>query len=217
VPVTTPVPLSAPTGVGVTDAVGVRLRWAAFDRLRAGQPASVADLAGVLGLDPAEASAAVGELAAAGLIERDGDGSVIGAHGLSLAATRHRLVLDGVELHTWCALDAVGIPAALGVDADVSSPCGWCDRHLDVHAAAGIPTGDDRVVLWLPTSPCSNVRRDFCPLANLFCDIDHLDAWRRSVPNAEGEARSVERAAAVGRRSWARGAGCCDDAPKGWR
>ena len=152
------------------------------------------------------------------LREQDGRGAVVGAQGLTLRPTRHRLVLDGVELHTWCAVDAIGVPAALGIDADVTSRCGWCDRDVAVYLDAGVPTGPDDALLWLPESTGTNVRRDSCPLANLFCDGGHLDVWRRRARDAIGKAVTFEEAAALGGRWWARRAGgCYDDAPAGWR
>ena len=44
----------------------------------------------------------------------------------SLAETPHRLMLDGRQLYAFCAVDAVGIPAALQVDAQVESRCHMC-------------------------------------------------------------------------------------------
>ncbi|HEY3059929.1 MAG TPA: organomercurial lyase [Chloroflexota bacterium] len=40
------------------------------------------------------------------------------AHGFSLVPARqHRLAMRGRQFWTWCAIDAVGIPAGLGEDA----------------------------------------------------------------------------------------------------
>ena len=50
------------------------------------------------------------------------DGLITGVGGLSSTPTMHRLVLDGVELYCWCALDTLGIPAALVADASIVSP-----------------------------------------------------------------------------------------------
>lgn len=46
-----------------------------------------------------------------------GGRTVTGASGLTCLPTARALDLDGHRLHTWCALDAAGIRAALGVDA----------------------------------------------------------------------------------------------------
>jgi alkylmercury lyase len=194
-----------------------RIRWAAFDQLRTGRPAPVADVAATLGVAPAAVEESAVQLAAAGYIERDSNGVIIGAHGLTLKATGHRLVLDGSELHTWCALDAVGIPAALGADAEVATHCPWCDRTIRVHIDGGAPSSDSPTVLWLPTTPCADVRQEFCPLANLFCHRDHLDRWHDRSPELSGDVLDLEGAADLGRRWWSRPAGYCEAGPFGGR
>ena len=68
----------------------------------------------------------------AGLVERDTAGRVVGIAGLTLEPTKHRLVLDGQGLYTWCAIDAVGIPAALSLDAQVTTSCAHRGATLSV-------------------------------------------------------------------------------------
>ncbi len=190
-----------------------RIRWAAFGVLRRGRPAPLTDLAARLHVDPDVAEGAARGLDRAGLLERDPDGTIVGAHGLTLLPTPHQLVLDGVELHTWCALDAIGIPAGLDLDAEVSTRCGWCQRPLRVRVDAGVPSAEQAAVVWWPTSPCVNVRAEFCPLANLFCDREHLESWHRGVGATAGEVLDLLQAAELGRLWWPRSAGCCDPAP----
>ena len=73
-----------------------------------------------------------------GLIVVEPDsGRVVGSWGLSLVPTDHRLHIQGRELHTWCALDAVGIPAGLGEDASVASRCHQCGAPVSVEMTAG--------------------------------------------------------------------------------
>lgn len=63
--------------------------------------------------------------------------AIVAAGGLSLIPSRHRLLLDGRQLYTWCALDAVGIPAGLGVDARVESRCAACGSPVWLEIEAG--------------------------------------------------------------------------------
>lgn len=78
-----------------------------------------------------------------GLIKRGlvvvepGSGRVVGSWGLSLLPTEHRLHIRGRQLYTWCALDAVGIPAALGEDAAISSHCHHCAVPVNIEMALG--------------------------------------------------------------------------------
>jgi hypothetical protein len=178
-----------------------QIRWAAFERLRTGHAIAPSDLADLLDAPPEKIATALDDLVRVGLIERDLAGTVIGAHGLTLTETRHHLVLDRIVLHTWCALDAVGVPAALGVDADIATRCGWCDQPLTLTMRAGTAEPVE-AVLWLPREPCTNVRQHFCSQANLFCGHNHLDLWRDQAGDPTGDVLTVSEAAALGRAWW---------------
>ena len=99
----------------------------------------------------ARLSSAIDQLLAAGRIELDETG-MVGAHGVTLRSTAHRIRHDGLETSTWCAFDAVGIPAALGVEPRSVSSCPACRRQLKVVIAAGVPADDPLV--WMPIGPC---------------------------------------------------------------
>jgi alkylmercury lyase len=53
--------------------------------------------------------------------ERDADGEVFGIMGLSLNDTPHRFYVNGTRMFTWCAGDALFVPAVLGRTATVES------------------------------------------------------------------------------------------------
>ena len=113
------------------------LRLAAFRSILARTPASLAILVERTALAPEAAASALARLVNAGLIARNEAGDVVGSWGLTPAATSHRLQMRGEEYHTWCAEDAVGIPAALGADATVTSTCFHCSREVVVEIARG--------------------------------------------------------------------------------
>ena len=72
--------------------------------------------------------------------ERD---SLAATGGLSLHPTRHSLHTNGQDLFAWCAVDAVGIPAALSMDAVIHSSCHACDRPVSVQIDQGHLRGSD--------------------------------------------------------------------------
>jgi hypothetical protein len=75
---------------------------------------------------------------------------------------------------------------------------------------AGTPEPTD-TVLWLPREPCTNVREQFCPDTNLFCDHHHLDHWRDQAGHPDGDVLTVPEAAAIGRYWWQpERSDCCD-------
>lgn len=118
-----------------------RILHEAFHLIRAGRVATAVALEARTGLSFEEVQAALGELQAEGRIVHEADaGGVVGAWGLSLLPTPHLLALDGRQLFAWCALDAAGIPAGLGIDATVRSQCCTCQRELTIAYSTGAVT-----------------------------------------------------------------------------
>jgi len=93
---------------------------------------------------------AVDHLIERGTMERDADsGELVAARGLSLAQTPHRLTLDGRPLYAFCAVDAVGIPAALELDARVESLCHVCAARVTLALSGGSVTdASPGAVIW---------------------------------------------------------------------
>src|SRR5438270_4516032 len=109
-----------------------------------------------------------------GRAEVDEGGWVVGVHGLTLRPTRHRFVHAGRTYRTWCAFDAIGIPAALAIDAEAQTTCPSCDRALEIPIHGGHPEISG-VVLWLPSADIRHLIADFCATADLYCGREHLE------------------------------------------
>jgi hypothetical protein len=150
--------------------------------------------------DLTDASRVVGDLVTAGRLEVDEHGVLIGVHGLVSRPTRHHIAHTQGTVNTWCALDAIGIPAALGIDADAITSCPACETELRVTLHRGVPVDRGAMRLWLPTSRCAHLVEDFCYHANLYCDHDHL-SWAVAGQSA-GRAIGVAEVAAIGRQTW---------------
>jgi alkylmercury lyase len=177
------------------------VRRAAFRQLLSGRPALIETVADEAGLSTDAAREAVDLVVSVGVAEVD-DGTIVGMDGLTTRRTRHGLVLDGIEVWTWCAYDIVGIAAALGADAVGNTRCGECGRPLKVVIRDGDPEGSTAVG-WLPDESCSNVMVEFCPMALLFCSRSHLELWRAREGTGSGAALNVESLAERGRGFWA--------------
>ena len=152
-------------------------------------------------LSPSEGTQLLQAMAGVGVVELEGE-RVTGAAGLTVTPTRHTLVLDGLALHTWCFIDAVGIPAAMGADAMTRSTCGFCHAAIEVAFDAGEPRDEPAAVSWVPDKSCPSVRSEFCPEANGFCSQDHLDAWRDQAGYPPGDVLTVAAVTALGRELW---------------
>jgi hypothetical protein len=162
------------------------------------------------------------ELVERGRAEVDDDGRVVGIHGLTLRPTRHGFLHAGRLHQTWCAYDSIGIPAALGVDAEVRTTCPSCGLPLGVAIRRGQPEPCD-AALWLPRAEVGHLITEFCAVSDLYCSRRHLSE-RIDVARQSGEVLDVAGAAELGREAWADVAGLdvaavnqlpANDAPRG--
>jgi alkylmercury lyase len=181
-----------PAGPGVP-ATGRRLPVDGFVALWLGERLNVADLSD----DPATVEA----LVQGGRLELDDQGVVVGVHGLTARPTAHRIEHAGGVVHTWCAFDAIGIPAALALDAAAVTTCPACGAVLRVSLHGGVPAANDDMRLWVPGGQCAHLVEDFCRHANLYCTADHVAS--EVAPGTPGWAVTVTHAAGIGRAEWA--------------
>ena len=117
------------------------VRRAAFRQLLSGRPAIIETVADEAGISIDAAREAADLVVSVGMAEVD-DETIVGMDGLTTRRTRHSLVLDGIELWTWCAYDIVGIAAAVGAEAVGSTQCGACGRPIEVVIREGQPEGN---------------------------------------------------------------------------
>ncbi len=169
--------------------------------LLTGQLPTLAELADQSGLGIAAIRAGVDGLVQAGRIEINGD-TIIGVGGLTSTETIHELQLPGATMHTWCALDSIGIPVAYGVDAELTTSCAQCGAEVHVRVSDGKAHAAHGIRLLCPTGPCNDVRSDFCSAANLFCSSEHLDSWRETHRSVEGQELDLAEAVKLGRAMW---------------
>ena len=176
-----------------------RIAVLGFQALWSGQSVTLAELLGDDGTAPTEASE---HLRSRGRIEMTTDGHLIAVHGLSRRPTPHQIEHDGAVINTWCALDAIGIPAALEIDAWARTKCPTCQRLLAVRLSAGNPQPLPGAVLWYPEVACDHLMEDFCSGANLFCTTEHLERWGGGSPRV-GTVMTIDEVAELGREVWA--------------
>jgi hypothetical protein len=175
-----------------------RIAVTGFRALWSGRTVTLAEL---VDADAAVLTEAADHLRARGRIELSADGQVLAVHGLAHRPTRHRIEHDGGVVNTWCALDAIGIPAALAIDARAVTQCPTCERELVVTLTHGAPQSLHRAVLWYPEVRCGHLIDDFCSGANLFCSIDHLEKGLGDNGSA-GRVMTIDDVAELGRESW---------------
>lgn len=183
------------------DEPSARLREFAFGALVA-RPAPVDPglLAELSGMDRDAVEASLHRLVEAGRIDRDASGGVLGAAGLTIADAPHGLHLGDHHYRTWCAFDAIGIPASLGMDARIETGCAVCGRAIEVEMVGGRAPGADPARLWLSDGG-ADMRADFCTPTVLLCSESHARDWA-GRQGGRGQALDLQAAAAEGDRSW---------------
>jgi alkylmercury lyase len=168
-------------------------------------------------IDPDELAAASGfddvtglldQLGKAGWIDRDGERRLTGSAGLSLTDGPHRLHLDETTFRTWCAYDALGIPAALGRDATVETSCGACAQPIVVRMTAGRPDRRGPEQLWLAARG-DDLRSQFCAPTVLLCGAAHGQTWAAAQQQA-GQLLDLDAAAVKGTADWGSCAAAAD-------
>jgi predicted transcriptional regulator len=185
------------------DAAIGAVRREAFRGLLEGHAPAAAEIATAATLSPERIEAAIAQLRATGALEVDADGHVVGAHGLTQRATEHVIITAERVWHTWCALDAIGIPVALNLDAEVRTRCPTCAATIVIAVRDRAPVATEATpVLWHPGGPCTHVMADFCATANLFCSTDHLEQWHAQAGEPPGQALTISEAADEGLHIW---------------
>jgi alkylmercury lyase len=177
----------------------------AFDSVPRGLPMGSDELAARLRMPLRKICQCLEELQAMGFIQTDKGGTIAGAAGLSLSPTRHRLTANGQELYAWCAEDAVGIPAALGWNAKISSSCGQCSSPITIYMAGGEicePCWTTSVRLWLSDVADGPVCTQTCPHILFFCRHEHGERWAGEHPQNSGCLIKLDEAVEIGRRLW---------------
>lgn len=148
----------------------------------------------------AQTSDAVERLAASGHLDRDQSGAVVGAGGLTLGDAPHRLLLRGRDYRTWCAYDAIGIPAALGAEGAISTRCGVCGRAIAVRLPAAADEQRPEP-LWLAAGG-TDMRAEFCTPTVLLYSPEHADAWAERQ-GRRGRIFDLGQAWRLGAGAWA--------------
>lgn len=171
----------------------------AFEAISRGEETTLEDAARSLGREAEDVREAAERLAGWGLVTLDeADGRVTGAYGLTVEPTEYRLDLDGRRLHAWCALDAVGIPAALGADAIVDAPIRGSDDTIRLRIEGGrlVDDGGQDIRIALPDVRLdADVRRDVCPEIAFYRAAD-------APPHPRVAHLALDEAIAVGHRMW---------------
>jgi hypothetical protein len=170
---------------------------AAFRALLDGDPPYQTVIGAVTGLTPQAVHDVVRQLVSEGRLTIDATtGAVTGAGGLSLVESRHVMSMNGRRYWGWCALDAVGIPAALGLNAEVRSKCADTGEPARIAIRAGrtVAVEPAGAVVALMPPVATNLIQCCCARIDFYASPDR-------VPDGS-TALSIDEAMDLGRELW---------------
>jgi alkylmercury lyase len=168
--------------------------------LAEGEPVSAGQLAERVERPEAEVAA---ELERWPAVFRDDHGRVMGYAGLTVTEMgEHRLRLDGRELSTWCAYDALFLPELLGQTVSVTSRCPVTGEPISLtvgpEGVSDLRPADTVVSFLAPDKPFdSDVIQSFCHFVHFFSTPEASASWTGEHPGTF--VISVEGAFHVGR------------------
>ncbi len=117
------------------------------------------------------------------LIEYNEDRAIVGFGGLTINPTKHRMLVDAIEVYTWCAWDSLFIPAILGrpVRLTSTSPASHSEIVIHVSMDGDVEKTPDGIVVSFPISSLENLQNDvrgtFCCLVHFFPTPDEGRRW----------------------------------------
>lgn len=195
-------------GTAIFSADEERLQGTILRRLLAGHPLAPAELAAVVGVTEAEIEPVLADLQAKRCIRRDEQGAVIAARGLMVQPSAHRLVTDHGTVYTQCSVDAIGIPAALGIEATVEDECALCHRPITATVqgkqAVSLQPAEAVVVMAKACSSRSGEIPTMCQETNLFCSAAHAQQWQQEQATLPSVVVTAADAVTVGQAIWGR-------------
>lgn len=131
------------------------------------------------------------------------DGRIALAYPFSTDATDFEVSVEGIGVHTVCAIDALGVSAMAGRRAEVSCRCPVCQVPTSVAVAADgltIEAASSRTArVWtgvLDVGACAADSQ--CKTMRLFCSSAHLAAWRKNHVPTRGFDLTLEEGVQLG-------------------
>lgn len=179
----------------------IDLRNAGFALLyETGAPVPVSALAEKSGMGVGEIETALVRPDVAGRVRLNDNSEVVGIAGLSVEPTSHELHLDDRQFWTWCALDAVGIMAALGATGYVVSNPPDGAHALTIEFVDGRAVTDHSIFI-LSDVEAPVIYESWCPNVNFFSSHDAAGQWA-SENALDGQVLSVGDIAEAAGAMW---------------
>jgi alkylmercury lyase len=162
-----------------------RLALATYRRLARGMAASPAEIAEDAGIETEKAQRVLGDWSG---VYSDEAKRVTGFWGLTIGKMKHHFEVDGAQLYTWCAWDALFLPEVLGKSARVASTCAASGKPVRLSISPKVVESVDpgSVCISFLTPDSSRFRQDivqnFCHYIHFFCSRKDAEVWIAKTP-----------------------------------
>ena len=113
---------------------------------------------------------------------------VVAFAGVSIIPTRHAFKVNGKQLYTWCAADALVFPGFLDVTAEIAStdPINGEPITLTVEGKK-IKTihPENAFVSWVSEQDLNDIRATMCSRIHFFVSENTANKWQQQNPDAQ--------------------------------
>ena len=168
-------------------------------------PERLAEIVDGLGCDRDGAERFLGRVA-----ERDGEGNVVGALGLSLGRHPYRFTVGGVTMTTWCAQDTLFLPVMLQQTATVECESPLSKTAIRMTVTPGGVTGSSPAGAVMSTviidpdeadlGTSAEIQMTFCRMVHFFASPEEAGRW--AAGRDDIETLSLDEAFDLGSRLW---------------
>ena len=176
--------------------------------LAKGRPVTASQVDGIvaeLGIDPDASEQFLQTVA-----ERDDDGNIVGALGLSLKPHPHRFIVDGTEMTAWCAQDTLFLPVMLQQTATVETQSPVSKEKIRITVGPeGIkdfsPAGAVMSTVILDPENTdldtpAGIQMNFCRNIHFFASGEEVEQW--AAGRSDIETLSLDEAFELGNQMW---------------
>lgn len=125
--------------------------------------------------------------------ETDEQGNITAFSGLSVLPTKHRFIVNGKMLFTWCVVDAILFSEWLGVEANVHStdPIDNSPIELQINGSQLLwTTPYPLFISWVESVDTCNIRSSLCNHVSFFASESTAQQWLKN--NSHGKILTLD-------------------------
>ena len=162
-------------------------KWPLFievqKQLLDGDPLDIENVAEILSVSAEETIQIVRQFG-----ETDQQEKVIAFAGVSITPTPHSFKVNGIQLYTWCAADALIFPGFLDVTAEIESadPINGESITLTIDGKTiKAIQPENALVSWVPDRDINDIRTTMCNRIHFFVSESTANKWHQKNPDAQ--------------------------------